>query len=306
MTITPIERTWTTREASNGTVIGSFEGGYTNEDEAPIVLLPGIGCGANSLRLLARELDLHNHEVITADARHLKTLGHLALMGTYGRAVKDAAKEKLGDRPAVVMGHSWGGILAQRIAVDSPEWVEKLGIIASYSGGVPMYPPSPRNQLRMVWPNYSRERLIDICGKLYGGQDLRNNPDLIDSLGMSEDISKTSTIRQAMAVAALNVDLLYKIGKIEAPTLVIAGKDDRVVPYRNSQEIHRRIAGSVLELIPLAGHMVPITQAEQIADIIDKFVNPNPIDFSEVYPIDINLQPALELVHAVPDALVAS
>ncbi|HME72008.1 MAG TPA: alpha/beta hydrolase [Myxococcota bacterium] len=59
---------------------------------------------------------------------------------------------------------------------------------------------------------------------------------------------------------------------IEVPMLVIQGDEDRLIPRAIGEEIHTRAPQSTLQVIPHAGHMLPITHAALLADAIANFV----------------------------------
>ena len=58
---------------------------------------------------------------------------------------------------------------------------------------------------------------------------------------------------------------------VERAILVIQGDDDKLVPLFVAQELHARAAGSRLLRIENAGHMLPITHPDWLADAIHKF-----------------------------------
>ena len=56
------------------------------------------------------------------------------------------------------------------------------------------------------------------------------------------------------------------------PTLIVCGQQDRMTPPHNSHQLRSQIAGSRLELVPQAGHMVMLEQPDVVAALLDQFV----------------------------------
>jgi pimeloyl-ACP methyl ester carboxylesterase len=60
--------------------------------------------------------------------------------------------------------------------------------------------------------------------------------------------------------------------RITAPTLIMWGKQDRLIPPLYAEEFGRRIAGSRVELIDNAAHMLPFEQPEVAAKAVQSFL----------------------------------
>jgi pimeloyl-ACP methyl ester carboxylesterase len=66
--------------------------------------------------------------------------------------------------------------------------------------------------------------------------------------------------------------LKKRIHRITAPTLIIWGKQDRLVPAVYAQEFADRLPGSRVEVVDAAGHVVQLEQREQVARLISDFL----------------------------------
>ncbi|MEO8105667.1 MAG: alpha/beta hydrolase [Candidatus Saccharibacteria bacterium] len=267
------EATWITHTSLNGTVIGGFESN-SQKQTAPLVLIPGIGGKVSSLKLTARALHDRGLTATSFDTSEAHgKLGSAKTMSEYGRLLIEAVDEEWDDgRPIDVIGHSWGGILAQEIAVTYPDRVRKLGLLSTLPGGVPYSTISPSVMLAMMRPGRSLERLREIGSKLYGG-DFRDNPDLIESLEIAHEVDAGSYRRQnGAAFLSAWSSLANQIKHIKADTLVMGGSDDPITPFRNSEILHGRIADSHLVRVEAGGHMFAMSRADYTADIIDAFI----------------------------------
>lgn len=78
---------------------------------------------------------------------------------------------KLGHNKVDVLGYSWGGVLAQHLAIQHPSLVRRL-ILACTTFGWGAVPPGPKVATRMLTPHryYSRPYFTKIAPELYGGR----------------------------------------------------------------------------------------------------------------------------------------
>jgi pimeloyl-ACP methyl ester carboxylesterase len=142
-------------------------------------------------------------------------------LATLALAVLDAA----GLADADVLGYSHGGAVAQQMAHDAPKRVSGL-ILASTSCGVGATPGNTADVLRHL------------------GSSLDGQPwPLPDPLGL---------LWQTMAVS--NWSSIPFLGSIQAPTIVVCGSRDSVVPPSNSRLLARRIPHASLILLHGRGH----------------------------------------------------
>ena len=145
----------------------------------------------------------------------------IAELATLAVAVLDAA----GLAEADVLGYSHGGAVAQQMAHDAPERVSGL-ILASTSCGLGATPGNTTDIIRHL------------------GSSLDGKPwPLPDPLGL---------LWQTLAVS--NWSSIPFLGSIQAPTLVVCGSRDSVVPPSNSQVLAGRIPHATLVLLPGRGH----------------------------------------------------
>jgi len=161
-------------------------------------------------------------------------------LSTLTLAVLDAAQVAEAD----ILGYSHGGAVAQELAHRSPERVRGL-ILAATSCGVGATPGSRQ----------------DILGSL--GRSLEGQPwPLPDPLGL---------LWQSLAVS--NWSSIPFLGSIKAPTLVVCGSRDRVVPPANSRVLARRIPDASLVLLPGTGHdLQREVSANALATIVERFL----------------------------------
>jgi pimeloyl-ACP methyl ester carboxylesterase len=74
-------------------------------------------------------------------------------------------------------------------------------------------------------------------------------------------------------MAAVTFNTEDRLSQIVAPTLVLSGTEDRVVPPRNSEMLAEKIPGARLDLIPGAGHLGFIEHAGRFNQDVIEFLN---------------------------------
>jgi pimeloyl-ACP methyl ester carboxylesterase len=165
---------------------------------------------------------------------------------------------------AHVVGASMGGMIAQIVAAKFPRRVDSLTLFMSTSGNPRLPGPRLELQLRLVRrpPAEDRETLIRHSmqtWRLIGSPQYPPDEDILRAkVERSYDRSsyRHGLARQTLAIIASGsrVPLLRRI---EAPTLVIHGAEDPLVPVAAGHDLVRHIPGARLSIIPGMGHDLP-------------------------------------------------
>lgn len=164
-----------------------------------------------------------------------------------------AAMRELGMDRASVMGVSQGGMIAQWIAIDHPELVERLVLAVSAARISDMTRTCVEGWVELARSGDHKGLMIDTAEKSYSPAYVRKYRLTYPVLGF---VGKPKTYDRffANANAILGFDALDELCRISCPTLILAGEDDRIVGVRASEEMHERIAGSELFVYPGLGH----------------------------------------------------
>lgn len=157
--------------------------------------------------------------------------------------------ERLGPR-ANLVGHSLGGLLAARLAARRPELVERLALIAP--AGVPGRPltghalPLAHAVLRLR-PRHAPVVLADA---------LRAGPLSLLASGLAAHLA----------------DVRPQLPAIVAPTLVLWGADDRLVPASQAAHWAAGIPHAQVEILPRTGHVPMVERPEEVSRLLRAFL----------------------------------
>jgi pimeloyl-ACP methyl ester carboxylesterase len=190
------------------------------------------------------------------------------------------AAERLGLERPVVVGHSFGTLVALALALDAPGWVRGLVLLGGY------YVPAPRLDVPLFAPpavpvlgDVLRYTVSPLLGRLLAPRLIRRmfEPRPVTARFRIEfplDLAlRPSQLRASAGDAALMVPaaaaLQARYGEIRIPTAILAGQGDRIVdPLQQSAALHRAIPGSTFRLIPTLGHMLHHFVPQQVRDAV--------------------------------------
>ena len=88
-----------------------------------------------------------------------------------------------------------------------------------------------------------------------------------------EQIKTDPRVRYFDLLACQQVDLRAQLGRIDLPTLVLAGADDATTPVAQAEELRDHIPNAQLAVIPEAGHWLPLEKPQAACDAIQTFFN---------------------------------
>jgi pimeloyl-ACP methyl ester carboxylesterase len=178
--------------------------------------------------------------------------------------------DQLGLRSPAVVGHSFGGMMAAELAATCPERVSQLVLISPI--GL-WRDDAPVENWMIITP------ATDLPNYLFSDPQ---GPAAAQMFAIPEDpevrVSAQLQLIWSMACTGKFVwpipdkGLKKRIHRITAPTLIIWGKQDRLVPAVYAQEFADRLPGSRVEVVDAAGHVVQLEQREQVARLISDFL----------------------------------
>lgn len=252
----------------------------------PLVLLHGNGANAEELvlsglvaraavryRVLVFDRPGYGHTERPDDRRWTPEeqarllLGALRVMGV--------------ERP-IVLGHSWGTMVALSMALDSPQDIRALVLMSGYyhpgvrldvpwmsAPALPLVGTLMRHTVspilsRLLWPALTR--------RLFWPREVtepfRSDYPVWMSLRPSQ--LKASATESALMIPWA-MRLRSRVGEVQVPVMIVAGERDAMITTDwHSRWLHEQMPDSGLQVVPQAGHMVHHVATHQVLKAIDE------------------------------------
>lgn len=239
-------------------------------DGIPIVMLHGASCNLEVMRPLAERL-AQSHRVILVDrpGHGWSTRANLSDSTPEPQArMISQALEKLGIGKAIVVAHSWSGALALRIALDHPERVAGLVMMAPvaypWPGGVSQY--NYAVTAPVIGPLLAHTVTLPL-GLLLADSSARS---VFAPQAMPERFVRDSATRlllrprefvanawDLVTLRAAMAEQVPRYGNVTVPITIIAGDVDKTVStHIHSQPLARTAKNAKLLVLSGVGHMI--------------------------------------------------
>lgn len=225
---------------------------------------------------------------------------------TVGNMVEDVevVRQVLGLGEIGLMGHSCGGVLAQAYALKYPENLSSLILCSTFHSTAKMnevlknikekMAPELRTRIEKMEKDglyghgkdfekgrYSPEYMIAAWGEGYFKYLYQNHPDAnydpVANGNMAWDVYREMWGSDGEFVIDGNLksaEYTDRLSEIKVPTLITVGDHDECAPSL-SEEMHQKIAGSKLVILPKSGHMTFVDQPDLFIKTINEFLNPS-------------------------------
>lgn len=156
-----------------------------------------------------------------------------------------------------ILGHSLGGAVALRLALDAPQQVARLVLIGTGA------------RLRVSPVGLERARKAGPTGDAELTRLSFSDAHAADALAYQQARRPTTPgmlYRDLIACDAF--DIMAEVGSISAPSLVVVGAEDRMTPEKYSRFLADKLPHAKLVVVPEAGHYVQIEQPDQVASAL--------------------------------------
>lgn len=191
-----------------------------------------------------------------------------------GYALKDFSEDvaafldALDIRSAVIVGHSSGGYVAQRFAVDHPDRVRGLVLIGS-PGDLHGRRPPFTEAVEALQDPVDR----DLVRAVLGAMPFHNPvPDEFVDEMVTESAKVPAHVWKSALAGLTAAEPPTRTGTITAPTLILWGELDDLLDHEDQEAQARAIPGSILVTYEGTGHLVLWEQPARVARDLTAFV----------------------------------
>lgn len=235
--------------------------------QPPLLVFNGIGAGLEMLAPFADEMSgttVIAFDVPGAGESEAPPVPYrLWMLGVVvGRVLDELEVDRVD-----VLGVSWGGAAAQQFALQNPHRCRRL-VLAATTAGMVMLPPRWSVLKAFLTPRRHNDPayLHQVAGRIYGGKAVE--PGVLEGFGGT---SRRGYLLQQMALWGWTSAPWLPL--VRQPTLVLAGRDDRVVRPANLRLIAALLPDARLHVLD-DGHLFIIASARETADLVGTFLAP--------------------------------
>jgi len=184
-----------------------------------------------------------------------------------------ALKRRVGDEPAILVGHSMGGFVAQEAYARFPECVRALVLCftsAAFGGGGSDF--ARQFIAARIAPLDDGRTMAEIAARLMPA--MRGSRSEPDGLALAERVMAAvppETYRKAVRLLT-TFDRREQLAHIRVPTLLVAGSDDQVAPAAAMERMAQKIPGAEFVLLDGCGHLGPMDQPDPFNEALAQFL----------------------------------
>jgi pimeloyl-ACP methyl ester carboxylesterase len=244
-------------------------------DGPPILLIMGLGGNIEMWSPLERALHARGFQTIAFDASGTgESPPRLVPLRPHGLARQAVhLLDELGVPSAHVLGVSFGGGVAQELALRNPHRVRRL-VLASTMCGIGGVPGNPVALGLLATPlRYYSPRFLQATSRwLYGPVAHPNSREMHQHMRARRSRPPTVWGYLVQLYATAGWTSFPWLHRISRPTLVLTGARDPIVPAVNGRILGRRIPTATVHVVPDAGHLLLLDHAEECAQLIAGFL----------------------------------
>ncbi|MEA2683102.1 MAG: hypothetical protein QOK05_1430 [Chloroflexota bacterium] len=239
---------------------------------APLVLISGIGAPLELWDPFRRALGA---ETVAIDAPGVGGSDTMRFPRTmWGIAgLVDELLDRLGYETVDVVGLSWGGGVAQHLALRRRSRVRKL-VLASTGFGLWSIPGDLRALAHLLTPAryFSQGHFLRVAPAMYGGET-RRHPERLSAQAAARSAHPPSAVGYIHQLAAAWTWVaLPLLPFIQAETLVLSGDDDPIVHVTTARVMAAALPHGHLHIAPGGGHLFMVDEAAEAARVVSGFL----------------------------------
>lgn len=243
-------------------------------DGSPLLLINGLGANVSMWGPLLRHLDGHRVIAFDAPGAGRSEAPFLPYALSHVASVASRVLERFGHERADVLGYSLGGAVAQQLALQDPARVRRM-VLVSTSCGAGAVPGSLRALMAVMTParHYAKSG-YDVTRKLVNLAPAEQESDLLRSqMANWHHDAAPSLVGYTLQMSAMaRFNSLPWLHRVEQPTLVLSGTDDRLVPMANGAMLAAYLPNARLRTFDRWGHYLLHDPASGAGDTVADFL----------------------------------
>jgi 2-hydroxymuconate-semialdehyde hydrolase len=245
-------------------------------DKPAVLLIHGFGASHTSWVGIRPSLQKH-YRVIAVDLPGHgfsdKYEGDYSIKAVAARLLR--LLDLKGIKRAHVLGHSWGTAVSLSLAIQAPERVRSLTLMAAFAYEKQVAPfliwaraPVMGEFLfSQVWD----QRLDDRLAYAFYDADKFATPEVTEK---AKAVMKRPGVLAAALAAARGIrftEMEPHYPELNVPVLILSGREDRVTRLAPARQLNADLPDSRHKVIPLCGHLIPVEHPKKVLRLIKRF-----------------------------------
>ena len=175
-------------------------------------------------------------------------------------------------QPATWIGLSMGGYVALRALERFPTLARAVVLCDTKAA-------SDGNEAKLKrWDGIQAvgkniDAFIEAQAKVLMGTKAQANPKILETFKNLVKANSVDSIQRGLLALATRTDTTESLTKINIPTLIIVGGDDKVTPIADAEVLNKAIRGSQLAVIQGAGHLSNLEAPEEFNEVLGNFLS---------------------------------
>jgi len=239
------------------------------EDNAPIVLiLHGWGIGSRSWVEFGEFMAKNGYRTIAPDLPGFGQSQEPKIAWNFDDYIEFVVKfcAELGLNKFCLIGHSLGGALGAKFGTLHPEMVSKIVLCDA----------AIIRKERLDWRQAYAKKMASWKNKLlelpFAGGIYPLAKKILYKFAGARDYELASPVMKETFKMVLKTDTREFARRLPMPVLIVWGDQDKSTPVEDAYELNREVLGSLLKVVPGAGHKLHRTHAKELAESIGNFL----------------------------------
>ncbi|WP_407496695.1 alpha/beta fold hydrolase [Pseudooceanicola sp. MF1-13] len=241
----------------------------------PLVLVHGVGANLQSWDGVCDELK-DDFTLIRSDLRGHGNSAQIEPPYSVDRFAEDIIKvmDAAGVERAHLAGFSLGGLIAQKLATAFPDRFDRIAILAAVAGRTEEERAKVVARLKMIEDGGMPAITGAATDRWFTEDFARRHPEVIKRRVAELEAVHLPSYMEAYRVFG-TTELIDTLHRIDRPTLVLTGEFDQGSNPRMARDMHQRIAGSELVILPGLKHSILVEASDIVASHLRDFFTRN-------------------------------